>query len=90
METEVTTPKSDSDGLVALDADTVAVLRTHRSNQLAERLAWGAAWTDTGYVFTKETGEPVHPDYVSRHFVRQVRNANRLKLGSQGPAVEDV
>jgi integrase len=69
-ETEVTTPKSDSDGLVALDAETVTVLRAHRRQQLAERLAWGAAWADTGYVFTIESGQPVHPDYASRHFVR--------------------
>jgi integrase len=89
-ETEVTTPKSDSDGLVALDATTVAVLRAHRRQQLAERLAWGAAWADTGYVFTTETGQPIHPDYVSRHFVRLVRHANQLKLGSKGQAVEDV
>jgi integrase len=89
-ETEVTTPKSDSDGLVALDDATVAVLRAHRRQQLAERLAWGAAWTDTGYVFTTETGVPVHPDYVIRHFVRLVRHANQLKLGSQGQAVEDI
>jgi len=90
-ETEVTTPKSDSDGLVALDATTVAVLRAHRRQQLAERLAWGAAWIDTGYVFTTEMGDPVHPDYVSRHFVRLVRHANQLKIGeSQGQTVEDV
>jgi integrase len=89
-ETEVTTPKSGSDGLVALDAATVAALRVHRRQQLAERLAWGAAWADTGYVFTVETGQPIHPDYVSRHFVRLVRHANELKIGSHGPAVEVV
>jgi hypothetical protein len=89
-QTEVTTPKSDSDGLVVLDAATVAVLRAHRRQQLAERLAWGTAWTNTGYVFTIETGQPVLPDYVSRHFVRLVRHANELKIGSRGQAVEDV
>jgi len=89
-ETEVTSPKSGSEGLVALDSATVAMLRAHRRRQLKERLAWGAAWNDTGYVFTKESGEPVHPDYVSRHFARLVRNANQLKPGSEGQAVEDV
>jgi integrase len=89
-ETEVTTPKADSDGLVALDAATVAVLREHQRQQAAERDAWGAAWTDTGYVFTIETGQPIHPDYVSRHFVRMVRHANQLKVGSKGRAVKDV
>ena len=89
-ETEVTTPKSDSDGLVALDVATVAVLREHQARQAAERDAWGTAWTDTGYVFTIESGEPVHPDYVSRHFKALVRNANQLKVGSTGRAVIDV
>lgn len=89
-ETEVSSPKSGSDGLVALDAATVKVLRAHRKRQMEERLAWGAAWAGTSYVFTTETGQPVHPDYASRHFVRMVRQANRLGPGSQGQAVEDV
>lgn len=89
-ETEVTTPKSDSDGLVALDAATVAALREHQRRQRNERETWGTAWTDTGYVFTTETGQPIHPDYVSRHFVRLVRQANQLKVGSRGEAVKDV
>jgi hypothetical protein len=60
-ETEVSTPKSDSDGLVALDAMTVEVMSLHGERQAAEAAEWGDAWTDTGYVFTIETGEPVHP-----------------------------
>ena len=35
-------------------------------------------------------GQPIHPDYVSRHFVRLVRHANELKVGSMGKAVMDV
>jgi len=31
---------------VALDAATVSVLRVHRTGQVIERLAWGAAYTD--------------------------------------------
>jgi hypothetical protein len=47
-ETEETEPKSDSDGTVALDSLTVAVLRAHRQRQLKERAAWGEAWTNSG------------------------------------------
>ena len=33
----------------------------HRKRQRAERLALGPAWTDTGYVFVDEAGQPYHP-----------------------------
>jgi len=88
--TEVTTPKAGSDGLVALDSGTVAILRAHADRQTAEARAWGEAWADTGYVFTTEAGQPIHPDYVSRHFVRLVKRANQLKVGDIGGAVRDV
>jgi Putative peptidoglycan binding domain len=90
QETEITTPKSDSDGGVALDLTTVTVLRAHQEQQREERQMWGSAWADSGYVFTTETGEPLHPDYASRYFARLVRQANQLRLGSQGQAVRDV
>src|SRR5258708_5806670 len=78
-ETETTPPKADSDGVIALDSVTVAMLRTHRRQQLAEKRDWGAAWTDTHHVFTIETGLPVRPEYVGQHFVRVVRRANTLR-----------
>ncbi len=89
-ETETTTPKSESDGTGVLDSLTVAVLQAHRQQQEQERAAWGDLWLHSGYVFTIESGGPLHPDYVSRHFVRLVRWANELRLGSQGQAVRDV
>src|SRR5262249_8195181 len=45
------TPKSGRGRTVALDPETVAVCRTHRVMQLQERMSWGQAWTDTGFVF---------------------------------------
>lgn len=56
------------DRLVQLDRDTVAVLRRHRDRQKAERAAWGPAWQDSGYVFTREDGTALRPEYVTRHF----------------------
>jgi integrase len=53
---------SESESFVDIDAATVAVLRAWRKAQVAERLAWGAAWTDTGLVFTREDGTGWHPD----------------------------
>ena len=49
-----------------LDAGTLAELRSWHARQAAERLAWGAAYHDGGYVFTHEDGAPLHPDYVTK------------------------
>jgi integrase len=53
---------------VPLDALTLATLRTWKARQAAERLAWGPAWLDSGYVFTREDGEPLHPGFVTKRF----------------------
>jgi len=57
---------------VALDPATVAGLKAWRKHQTAERLAWGPAWTDSGLVFTREDGRPLHPREVTRAFSRHV------------------
>jgi integrase len=36
--------------------------------QLAERLAWDGAWTDSGRVFTREDGTPLRPEWISVRF----------------------
>ena len=62
-------PKSDAgDRTIALDAGTVAALRAHRRSQLADRLRWGSAWTDSGKVFTREDGSSLHPATVTERF----------------------
>lgn len=64
-------PKTDgSAATIGLDSATVAALRAHRAQQLAERLAWGEAWQDTGKVFTREDGNWLHPETVSDTFRR--------------------
>jgi len=56
---------------IALDKKTVAVLRRHTRRQQAEQAATRAAsrpWYESGYVFTRPDGSPLHPDYVSQRF----------------------
>jgi Site-specific recombinase XerD len=56
---------------VALDRRTVAVLRSHRAAQQAaraRRLAAGTVWVDSGYVFVRKDGSPIHPSYASTRF----------------------
>ena len=66
------TPKSDRARVIAIAPATVSALRTHRKAQLEERLAWGEAWQDSGYVFTQADGSPVRPDAVTRAFEAHV------------------
>jgi integrase len=67
---------------IAVDGRVVSVLRAHRRRQLEERLSWGEAWTDTGYVFTTEDGWPIHPERISVLFARLVDAAGvpRIRL----------
>lgn len=71
------TKSADSDRQLVIDEGTAAVLKAWRKAQLAERLAWGSAWTDTGRVFTREDGTPLRAGWIS---VRFATLAARAKL----------
>ena len=60
---------------ISLDAGTVAALRSHRASQLSERLAWGPGYQDSGLVFTREDGAPIHPQSLSWSFRHRVKRA---------------
>ena len=78
------TPKNHERRSVTIDPRTVAALRAWRKAQLAERLAWGAAYRgDEDLVFTWEDGRPVLPDFVTKAFGSLTSNLEgmpRLKL----------
>jgi len=69
------TPKGGKSRVVDIDPGTVALLKAHRRRQREERMAWGEAWTDTGYVFTREDGTLIHPDQVSSRLEMLIRRA---------------
>lgn len=60
---------------VALDPETVEVLKRQACQQLADQVGKGAEWTDTGLVFTKEDGQAWHPEVVSRFFRSAVKRS---------------
>jgi len=62
------TKSEDSERIITLDKDRAESLKTWRKAQLAERLAWGAEWTDSGRVFTREDGTPLRPAWISVRF----------------------
>ena len=53
---------------VALSAQLLAVLKAWRRQQLAERMAWGPVWTDSGMMFSYEDGRPLRAGHISEHF----------------------
>jgi integrase len=53
---------------IALDKHTVTALREHQRRQAAEQRAAGAAWVESGYVFTRRDGQPLHPGYLTQRF----------------------
>lgn len=58
---------------VDLDAGTVAVLRAHRKAQLEERAGRGLGRLRAGtLVFTDEGGDQLHPNLVSKTFVKLI------------------
>ena len=60
---------------IALDVETVEVLKAQAAKQLQEQQQFGEGWTDSGYLCTKEDGEPYHPEVASRYFRQAVRRA---------------
>lgn len=54
-----------SDRWVSLPVETIQLLRQYRAWQNAERLRLGEYYRDQGYVFTQDTGGPMHPDSVT-------------------------
>ncbi|GBQ03955.1 hypothetical protein SSP531S_54360 [Streptomyces spongiicola] len=71
---EESAPRTDSgERVIALDSETVKVLKAHRKRQLKERLKWGEwgeAYVETGRVFTQGNGEWPHPAWVTDQFQR--------------------
>jgi integrase len=69
------TPKANRARTIGLGPETVAAVRNHRRRQLEERMAWGEAWVDSGLVFTREDGTPLHPQTLRWHLRRLAREA---------------
>ncbi len=70
-----TTPRAASERVLALGAGTARVLAEHRQRQVAELRYLGLDPDATAEVFTRADGQLVHPDYVTRHFGRLIKQA---------------
>jgi integrase len=67
---------------IVLPPSAIEALRAHRTRQLEQRLALGAAYQDQNYVFAGALGQPVHPNSLQSCFERLVKAAGlpRIKL----------
>lgn len=61
---ESTTKTSDI-RFLNLPAETMALLRQHKREQLRIQIANGDRWVNTGYLFTRDNGDRVHPDSIT-------------------------
>jgi integrase len=68
---------------VALDPDTVAVLRAWRRAQRAGMMRLGVR-PDTGYVFTGEAGRPLWPQWITSRFRDLCDAAGLPRIGPHG------
>jgi integrase len=66
---------------VALDPQTVDMLRTHRSTQLLERDFAGPAYVDRDFVFADALGGPINPQRLTGWFSGH-RKAAGILMGS--------
>ncbi len=65
---------------VALDAETIDALRRQSQRQLDGAAEWGEAWAGGDYVFTREDGEPWHPDRVRVLFQESIKRAKAPRI----------
>ncbi|MDM4721830.1 tyrosine-type recombinase/integrase [Micromonospora sp. WMMA1363] len=73
---EENAPKSDAgERVVALDRDSVRALKRHLTQQRKAREKAGAAWVDSGRLFTQPTGGLVEPAWLTARFERLTRRA---------------
>jgi integrase len=67
--------RSGEDRVVPLAGWVPETLEAHRKRQIAQRLAFGPDYADTGLVFTSEDGTALLPHSVSKAFTRLVKAA---------------
>ena len=66
----VTEPKTaKSRRTLPLSPAVVSILKAHRKAQRLERIHAGSEWTETGHVFTTESGKPVEPRNLFRSLI---------------------
>lgn len=53
----------------------MTVLKAHQERQEAEKDEWGDAYEDDGWIFAKENGTPISPDWFTRETKQACKGA---------------
>ena len=78
----ITEPKTDrSRRTIPIAPSLVAMLRAHRADQEAERLAAANQWQDHGLVFATEFGTPIDPRNILRTIQIAAQKASMSDIG---------
>ena len=72
--------KTNEVRFMELPVECIDLLKLHREEQLALKIANGDRWVETGYVFSRDNGEPMNPegvtqwltDFCKRHGLRHI------------------
>jgi len=67
---------------IDLDAGTVAVLRALRTEQAKERLRFGPGYHDEDLVLCWPSGQPYHPERISRSFLGHAKRHGLPRIRS--------
>ena len=59
------TPKTGETRFIPIPAETVALLREYRAEREHLRELNGDRWQDTGFLFTRDNGQVMHPDSIT-------------------------
>ena len=73
-------PKSGRGRTVALPSTMLEKLRTHRLQQAQEFLALGMRPTESTFVYTQETGEPLQPRSLTQNWLKAIRGTKLPKI----------
>jgi integrase len=68
---------------IALDPATLEALKAHAARQADEQSACDN-WSETGYIFTSEDGQPLDPHRTSKAFERHLRQAALPRIPLHG------
>ena len=58
-------PKTNETRYICVEHSVMQLLSQYRREQSLLRLKMGERWENTGYCFTRENGEPMHPDSIT-------------------------
>jgi integrase len=81
----VSSPGKSKDAVRSIDLDRglIRVLKSHRTEQAKERLA-ALSYDESDHVFTKPSGGPYHPQYLSRLLSRTTEELGLPRLSAHG------